>query len=1711
MKKGKQIFIKILKILGWFFVGVITLIVILLLFIRSPWGQNIIVSKATNYLEGEIGTRVDIGRLFFTFRGNLFIEDFYMEDQQGDTLFYTRSLETGVALWPLITSNEIHVPRLEWDGLRANVHRDEETERFNFDYIIDAFTSEEPQTEEREVTDEEGEPMKIELGPIRFSDFHLTYNDGVMGIESFFTLGQLNVDIERMDMEKMSYYISNVEFLDSEGFYKQTKPFEPTDEDTTEAGALPLLILDNFQVRNVKMFYESEPDGMLADVFLGDVRVNLPEADLEKNKILLKEFRLHDSFITFKTRDEMVEETEADTTEEPIEEVQESTPFEWPEWIVEIGEVSLRDNRILYQAGDVEPREGYFNPNAVAIDDFNLVVSNLFLKDQEAGLRLDRFDFVEKSGFRLDEFGLKINVSERAFDLANLSLKTNKSTLQGDVGLTYASLQDLMDNPENSGMRINIPTIRLFLDEAFVFAPELRQNEYFVAAAQHPLRGNLNVTGNLSELQIPSFELRWADRTRLIANGLVRNPLDEDKLFLNFDKILFESEREELLAFVNEEEMGVRLPKNIRLESNVTGSPSEIEATADLILPDSRINLGAYYKDQDQLVYRAKLDVIDLNLGQLLMDPEMGMLSFSLESEGQGRSLNELDAYLTSDFRTFQMYGQDLSDLSISGTMKNGRGDLELELENDHLDFDFTGWVNLDSVYTEAEIILDLKGADLYELGMTSDILRASGYLTATFEGNLEDYNVTARIEEGAILKERRLYSLGPFGLTARIKEDSTSVDLSSEMLFTKLRSNSSPEELVAGIQRQFRTYLSDSVYTDTIGKPVEMRMEMAFWQTQLLNEVFLPGLEEMDSLFLEVDFNEAENIFAAEMLLPYVNYSNLEIDSIGFRVNGVGDDLRFGFGLVALETGPVSMGRTYFSGEVEGDRLFIDFNSFDGEERLIHLATDIGYRGDTLSIHIDPEDLVFNKRTWDIPQDNEIQLADQFINFNNFIWSRANQRMHITCGVEGIEEDHVGVTFENFQLSTFLTLLNPDEPLASGALKGRLVVKEPFGATGILADLNINELRAMDVLLGNLSLDAKSVEGDQYDFNLALKDGGIDLDLVGDYIADPEGARLNLNLDINEVLMEVITGLSGDQLLNGEGYLSGNVDVQGTTADLEYDGVLKFSGAAFTVAELNSRFKLSEEDLRVDNSGLYVNKFTILDEKGDAFTLDGEVLTEDMANPTFDLRLTASNFQVINSTSDDNELFFGRAAIDADVTIGGDLNLPVIDGRLKVREGTKLTFIVPETQLDLVERDGTVIFVNRSDPDDIMTRKIPEAATNFSGFRLTSILGIDRNAEFNVVVDERSGDNLRVVGEADLSFDIDPNGRMYLSGSYEIMEGHYEMSLYQLVNRRFELYEGSRITWSGDPMDAMLDISAIYRIRTSPSELMSSQLTGADADMRNRYRQELPFMVFLNVEGEMLRPEISFGLDMPEEQRGAIGGNVYTRVQQVNQQEDELNRQVFSLLVLNRFFPDTGGDGTGGGMSTLARSSVSQVLSGQLNDLAGNLLGGTGIELDFDLDSFQDYQTGAPQDRTQLNVSARKRMMDDRLIVQVGSQMDIEGSSQMEDQSSQVIGNVSVEYLLTENGRYRLRGFRRNQFESIVDGQLIVTGISVIFNREFNMFRELWSGSDLSKQGDPVNPISKKEEENRNGEKEKRDRERRENNSNNTPSRTEENQEEND
>lgn len=1694
MNKVGKISFKILKVFGWILLTLVILTIAVLLFIRSPWGQQIIVDKAVTYVSDKTNTEVGIDRLFITFSGNIFLEGVYLEDQQADTLLYSKSLETGVAILPLINSGAIHLSKLEWEGLKARVFRDEKTGKFNFDFIMEAFISEaDTATVDPAAADTTTSSFPdVDLGPISLRDFDISYRDEMMGIEGEFKLGLLHLDMERLDLNKMDFYIKDFLFDNSSIYYKQTKPFEATVEEDTTAAPMPVVIIDRFAINNVEAYYESEPDGMMADISLGDFLVELPEANLENNKVVLKTLKLHDSEVIFKMEQQEIKEPDAQQAAEI--EPDPDSPFEWPEWSIDVDKISLASNHILFQSGVESPQVGYFNPEAIDLNDFTFQANNIYLKEERAGLRLEDFSFEEISGFELQQLAFSFDLSDQATRLSDLQLATNRSTLQGEASLAYASIDELINNPERLKIDVDA-SILADIRDAYFFSPDLSKDKNLSLSAQRPINADLEVDGTLSLLNIAKANVNWGNTTGLIARGTVSNPMDTEKLYLDFPVLNFRSQREDLLQFVNEDTLGIQLPKEILLESEIKGSLNDMVAEIMLQTPEGNVELDGQFTNTDQISFNADLRVENLQLNELLQNEQLGTLTFDIHTEGKGSSLEDLDAVLSSNFEELEYNKNNFSGLTLEGNMKDGEGKINLLFEGENLNVDLQAFANLDTVSSTYQVIMDLRGADLFALGITSRELRTSLKLDATFERNPEDFDVTTTISEGMVVYDRRPFQLGPVDIIAHVRPDTTSLDLSGDILNIKLRSNTSPAELGTAIQRHISTYLSDSTYAaDSVVHPVEMELDLALRTTPILQQVFLEGLEQLDSVTMEVDFKEQDKLLTANLDLPYVLYNDIEIDSLRLRVNADAENLRAAFGLVSAEAGPVSMGRTYLSGEMMNERLQLDFRSFDGDEILLHLASSIGMAGDTVNIRIDPNELILNKNEWSIPEDNSILMAENFLRFENFNWERDNQVLSVSNEVEGVEEEHLGISFQNFHLSSFTSLLNPDTLIADGSLNGNLILENLFGATGIIADLNVDSLKVTDIPLGNLSLDAKSTGSQRYDFNLALKEGDIDLDLVGDYVAADSGANLNLNLDLNELKLIALEKLSGEQISDTEGSISGDIQLTGTTSDPTYEGDFQFNNAIFTVSTLNSRFQISDESISLDNSGLYLNDFSITDTENNSFTIDGEVLTEDLTNPVFNLALHAENFQALNSSREDNDLFYGNLNFDADINVTGDLNLPVVNGKLRVNDVSDLTFIIPETQLDIVERDGVVLFVDRQNPNEILTKREDEqASSDLTGIELSAIIEVEPNAVFNVIVDENSGDNLQLGGEANLSVNMDPNGRITLSGKYEVNRGHYEMSLYNLVSRRFEIDEGSTVTWAGNPMDAILDIRAIYRIETSASELMASQVSGADADVTSQFRQELPFLVYLNVEGDLLRPVISFGLDMPENQQGAIGGNVYTRIQQVNTQEDELNKQVFSLLVLNRFFPATGSDGSGGGTSAIARSSVSQVLSGQLNQFSNSLFGGSGLELDFDLDSFQDYQEGTGQDRTQLNVNAQQSLFNDRLVVQVGSQVDVEGSSPESGRGNPVFGNVSVEYLLTENGRYRLRGFRKTSFESIIEGQLIVTGISVIFNREFNKFWELWKGIDPQEQEEKRKRKERRLEE----EKEKKENQKRkENNS---------------
>ncbi|MDT0647602.1 translocation/assembly module TamB domain-containing protein [Zunongwangia sp. F260] len=1654
MKKSKRILIKTLKILAKILAGIIVLLLLVILFVRSPWGQGIIKDKFISSITDKTNTVIELDKLFITFSGDISVQGLYVEDKQGDTLVYSRSLEADIPLWPIINGEGIAVDELEWDGLRANITRKDSVEGFNFQFLVDAMMPADTTTTAPETQQDTTATQQISIGDVYLSNFDITYKDDVTGMVAGIKMKNLEVAMQETDLENMRFEVASASLSDADFEYLQTKPFPESPEQ--EEAPLPFISVNSLTINNVNGEYESIPDGILARFDIAELNTSAPVMDLANNVIEVDNLDLNNSIIYMDMKSSPTEgDTPADSTEVATPPAEEG--FQWPEWTVDVAEINLQSNDITYLANNARPKTGEFNPEALVLQDLTLEILDIYLRNQTAGAEFNKLEFQESSGIDFNELAFNLEVSESQFELSDLNFAANGNILRGGLSAEYNSLDDFINAPENAQLSADLSRFEIALQEVFRFQPDLKNNEYLVNLSKKKITGNLRMEGPVAYLQIPSATINWGQNTRISARGSIQNPTEPDNLKFDFPSVELVSTKSDLNQIIEEDSLGISLPERVRLTGNLRGSPDNINAMAQLNTSEGNINLDGSFLNREQIAFDADLQVDSLQLGKILQNEQLGALSLTLTASGEGSDLNSLDAKLQTTISSFHYNNYAIEDLNISGDIEDGKGTITSDYKDENLNAELAANVLLDSVSPVVDLKLNVIGADLTKLGVTQREMRTAFRLRGIYEGTADGFQVISSINDGVVVNDNKSYLLGEFGAAAYVTPDSTAMAVDNTMLNLRLNSNTNPAGFVDAIVRHYRRFLTDDVETpDTLANPVELEMRGKIIPAPIMREVFLTSLEELDTIDLSVNFDEEERLLNAYVKIPYVNYSGMEVDSLQFDLDSEPGKFDFNLGFKTLAVGPLDIKETILDGNIENENLYLDFRSFYNDEQLVHVQTETSKENDTLRIHINPEELILNRNQWNIPEDNEVLFADELIKFNNFRIDRDQQEFSLTNNQPDVEEEHIALNFSNFKLATLLTYLNPVDTLATGRMNGEFVLQEPFGSTGILADLEVNQFNLLKVDMGTLSLNGESLGDQNYDFGLATSGGKVDMELAGNYKVQDTTAQLDMTLDLQKVEMSALAGFSMGAVSSGEGDFSGQIQINGTTANPNYDGELNFNEATFTVAMLDAPFTLPNETLTFDNEGLYFSNFTIEDVNDSALVLDGEINTEDLLNPAFDLSIKANDFQALSSTAEDNELFYGTAVFDVDANLSGDLNLPKLDMELDIGSKTNVTYVIPETELQMQQRDGIVVFVNRENPDAILTETEEETAV-VSGVNVDALVNVNEDAIFSIIISEETGDQFQVQGEGELNMNVSPNGRTTLTGRYEMSDGFYEMSLYNLVTRRFEIVEGSTVTWYGDPYNAGLDIRARYNVETSASALMASQISGIDVNERNRYKQELPFQVFLNIEGELTQPRLSFGLDMPEEEQGAIGGQVYGRIQQLNEEEQELNKQVFSLLVLNRFYPDAGSAGTSGGIATIARDNLNQALSDQLNLFSDKLLGDTGLELDFGLDSYTDYQGNAPQQRTELDIAAQKRFLDDRLIVRVGSEVDIEGANSDPRDTNPLIGNVSLQYLLTEDGQFRLKGFRKNQYENVIDGQVIVSGLAFIFTQEFNKFSDLW------------------------------------------------------
>ena len=1646
---SKPLLKKILRIFARIVLSILILFILLILFVRSPWGQDIIIEKVTHYVSEKIDTKFEIGKLYLTFSGNLTLEDLLLEDTSQDTLIYSRYLEADVPIYPIVFGNQFKVDLVDWKGLKANVSRKDTVEGFNFQFIIDAFAS---SSEERPTSKKKAAPLDISIGVVSFEEFQLSYQDEVTGIDTEFILGKFYLKSKSIDLETMKFHLSELNLENTSITYDQFKPL--VSENTQEESALPWIIVDDLSIKKVDLKYNSIPEDTKADVFLDEFALSNLDANLNLQTISLQNLVLRDSQFALEVNSNP-SESEVELTETPPKP---NELFSWPKWTVEVDEVDFVNNNISFLQNGKQPVKGEFSAEAISIKDLNFNAESILLSEEEKlSFSLDNFQFKEESGIELKEFRVDANLNSNEIELNDLRLEVNKSLVYADLILNYASIQALIDDPLQSTFNLKVSDLQLNVTDAYLFSPELKSNAQIKALASHNFKGNFEVNGSPKAMTISTFDLNWGKDTRVKLAGTLENVTDIDQLSFNFERYTAQSSQADISKFISAKDLGISIPKRVLLKGSLKKESKGFSTNSQLVIPEGIIKLNGNFQSEPLLKYAIDLEVNSLKLGELLQNPEVGNLSLRLSSKGQGQTINDLTAELTSTIDSIRWNTYTFSGLNIEGALKRGKGDVKFDYSDENLQMEFVSELELDSVSSKVDIIFDLEGIRTQKLGLTDKDLRAKVLANLQFEGNSTQFEFVAQLKDGLVVYDQKPYYLGNFEFTSAVDSTKTTADISSQFLNGSLEANASINRISKALGNHFESYAKDSLLMENPKKPVKLKLNLSFIESPILSDIFLEGIQEMDTLRSTINFNESNEKLAANLNLPYINYQGNEIQGLTFDFNSEERTAEFNLGFDNILAGPLDIAATEISGKFLDKKLDLDLKAFKDEKDFFNSTVHIDFEENGLyRLYVSPENLILNGSSWSILENNEIVYQQNSLKIADFKLSRDAQEIVIDDNFD-VEKTNVGIDFKNFKLSSITSYLNPDETLASGKLSGKFIIIEPFTSKGLLSNLKIEDFKIIQVPIGNFKLQAEARSEEDYELNVSLKDGGIDFNIDGLYHTDAKESNVDFDFVLNKLELNILEQFAPDYLKDTEGKVKGEFKINGKLDHINYAGFLAFKDAQFNPKTLNTIFKLKDERIDLKNGKVSLSNFTIQDEDGNKFTANGSVGLEEFTNPKFNLSFDAKNFQILNSTSEDNDLYFGKLIFDATAKLSGDLDFPKVDLNLTVDGKSDLTYIVPESRASIVERDGIVIFVNKENPDDILTQQKEDATDAvISGIELKSTIKIQKNSRVKVVINKRTDDNVSIQGGGDFKFDIARNGNMNLVGKYEVSEGSVELNFYNIVKRKFEIAPSSSISWSGNPYNADLDLRAIYNIETSASSLMASQTAGENAITQNRYKQQLPFMVYMDVGGELMSPDLSFQLDMPEESQGAINGSVYGRISQINQQDDKLNKQVFSLLVLNKFYPESGSDGSQGGAASMARDNLNQALSDQLNTFSDKLTGNSGINLNFDLNSYTDYQGSDAMGRTNLDVTAQKKLLDDRLVVEAGSQMNVQGG-QRPGETQAALGNVSVEYLLTEDGRWKLRGFRKSEYENVIDGQVFVSGIALIFTREFNKFKVLW------------------------------------------------------
>lgn len=1282
---------------------------------------------------------------------------------------------------------------------------------------------------------------------------------------------------------------------------------------------------------------------------------------------------------------------------------------------------------------------------------------------------IGRLAMRERSGFVVEDLAGCLCIANGCIDIREGHIRTAKSNIElpslSLIGLDWALYKNFVEEVDITAQVVNTT---LSSDDIAYFSPKMKDWHLTLTDV------NADVSGPVADMSGSLRSVRTGADTKLSVDFAAQGLPDVGKGHFKADiseLTTSAADVDRLAAALT----GKNLPDEVlRIAKNAgkIGLTGKFDGTLTTFAADAALATeigGATCLLQVSSLRDGCRGVLgdvktsSLQLGELLENDLLGPLSLNVHVNGE-LSSEHSDAEVSGEILRLGINGYDYDSLRMKGHLVNREFNGLIEARDRNLRFDFRGLLDLnDEQRPRYDFALDLEEANLAALGVNrrdSVSVLAARIAARAVGRTLDDLNGIIFVRDVSYRYNDRELAADSVVIVGRNSLSDKFIRLRSDFVDADYEGKTSYKEVFAYLQQRFRDYVPtldggpgwQAQHPDTV--------ELADGYSQLtvnvrkinpLVNAVSPGLQIADGSQLLLRINPANDKLSFEAASDYIERGRMLVTRLNLDAHNRGDSLVFAASTEDLYLNSFHMSRVGMSGGAKDNKLELitDFADTIGD-----VSGRIGFRsefargrgpaGRQIDLRLTPSYISRGEKTWNIYTDG-ITADTSRIRIDRFRMVNAGQQLLLDGVVSRRLQDSVQLTLHNFELAPFSQFTSSMGYRVDGRTNGSATMKAVLGAGEVQADIVVDSISINDLAVPSIWLRSR------WDFIqnragiLVQQRENLDTLVRGFYA--PSQKRYYARATLDAVELSAL-----DPLLKGVvERTGGNADVdialRGSGKEANLSGQIAVRDFTTTVDFTQVTYTMPRAVIEVKNNHLIAEGVPLYDPEKNEGLFSIDLNLEHLSNISYSVKVLPKELMVLNTTSKDNDLFYGRIFASGSATIAGskggvkmdivattegdsEFYMP-LSGQSNAKTADFVTFVTPE------QIDTTDYLVRKKLLFQQQGRKKEAAGSTMD---ITMALNVQDNTAFQLVIDPTVGSALKGRGNGMLNLHINPgNGIFNMYGDYTLIEGSFLFSLQNIITKKFIIESGSMIQWTGEPVDARLDINAVYKLKTSLQPLLNTVTASSDDDQSGSRISDrsVPVDCKIHIGGRLSNPQLDFSVVVPVtdiETQAAVASVLNTQEAQA--------QQFISLVALGTF--SNSGSANIGASSGVATGL--EMLTNQLTNW-------------FSTDDYRiilNYRAGSEMTGDEVDFGFSTNLINNRLLVEVEGNYIIDNKQAVSNNVSNFMGEAHVTWLIDKSGNLRLKAFTQTIDRFDENQGLQETGIGISYKEDFNNFKDL-------------------------------------------------------